>query len=144
MYKKAYEESKGIRIRSPEESDIEDEEVHCDNCEQVHNHRSTSIQDLVNCYKTCGSMRVRKERRRALRAIAQEVHRKHYQRVPKWTIKSMTSLDWENQSRNCTVQTLLLMKALLKEYKQIASIRSRVLRVRAVSHNVLQGLPRPC
>ena len=53
LYKKAYEDLKeGIRSRSPEESDTEEyEEVHCDNCEQEHSHRSTSIQELVNCYK---------------------------------------------------------------------------------------------
>ena len=146
LYKKAYDDLKeGIRIGLPADSDIdEDEEVQCENCEQVHSHRSTSIQELMSCYKACDTVKVRKERRRALRTIAQEVHRKHYQRVPKWTINSLMSLDWENQSRDCTVQALLLMKALLKECKQNASIRSRVLRVRAVSHNVLQDLLRPC
>ena len=126
LCKQDYADLKGSRIGLPEETTpAEDEEMPCDECENIHSNGSTSAEDLACCGKACDKQ-VRIRRRKALCAIAEENHGKHLRRAPRWTIPALRSIEWKNQSRGCTIQVLLLMKAILKEIKYNESVRNRI------------------
>jgi hypothetical protein len=143
LFQKSYNEMAGFDIGLNDTNDelLGQNELPCTNCTRVHRHASTDVADLVHCYKICDNTKTRKMRRKVLCAIAQEVHnKKSYHKVPKWTIPFLSSLEWNNQSRDCTRQVLQYVHLLLKEVKCNESVANRVNKLRKVTIDVLQNL----
>ena len=101
---------------------------------------SMNVEDLLRCYKACENRQVRSKRRRVLSALGTELTGKTYSRIPLFALSVFPSLEWKKQSKDVTRQVLYLLKRLLREADLNAKALARASRIRAVTHNVLQGL----
>ena len=141
LYQKSYFEMMESSIGLPDDTHIASgDNMPCANCGHVHNQGSPHVEDLARCYRACDNKQARLKRKKALCAIAQEVHGRHFRKVPKWSLSLLQELEWKNQSRECTLNVLLATKTLMKEAQCNADVLKRVLRLKKVTLDTLQSL----
>ena len=126
-------------------SDEEDDIMEiCSNCKKKHSQTSSVVNELVHCFKACdNNVSLKRARKRTLRALGKEMTKKPYKKVPKLSLKAFPSLQWKHQSKEVTRKVLIMLYKMRKEAEMNAENRRPGCRITAVTHNVLQSLPRP-